>query len=174
MHWWWCDRYQFVKRPGCKGIQDALMMMWQVLIPKLDLPKAEFNTKNSTKWRRMALFGWVFAVQLDLLEKKWYRLREKPVLACTSWDPYTVSSKPANFKGNSIISRFKIKIKNKYLDCRGWTHGLAPLHRLSNTSAKGTVGCLFKIMISFINCNVLLLSPKGGFFHELNVWVPVV
>ena len=34
----------------------------------LCLPKAELNTKNSTKRRRMASFGWVFGFQLDLLE----------------------------------------------------------------------------------------------------------
>ena len=35
----------------------------------LCLPKAELKTKNSTKRRRMASFGWVFGFQLDLLEK---------------------------------------------------------------------------------------------------------
>ena len=33
------------------------------------MPKAELNIKNSTKRRRKASFGWVFAFQLDLLEK---------------------------------------------------------------------------------------------------------
>ena len=36
----------------------------------LCLPKAELNTKNSTKRRGKASFGWVFSAQLDLLEKK--------------------------------------------------------------------------------------------------------
>ena len=35
----------------------------------LRLQKAELNTKNSTKRRRKASFGWVFGVQLGLLEK---------------------------------------------------------------------------------------------------------
>ena len=33
------------------------------------LPKAEFNTKNSTKQRRKASFGGVFGVQFDSLQK---------------------------------------------------------------------------------------------------------
>ena len=32
----------------------------------LCLPKAEFNTKSSTKRRRKSSFGWVFGVQLGL------------------------------------------------------------------------------------------------------------
>ena len=35
----------------------------------LCLPKVELKTKNSTKRRRKASFGWVFGFQLDLLEK---------------------------------------------------------------------------------------------------------
>ena len=33
------------------------------------LPKAELNTRNSTKRRRKASFGWVSGVQLDSQEK---------------------------------------------------------------------------------------------------------
>ena len=36
----------------------------------LYLPKAELNTKNSTKRPGKGSFGWVFGVQLDSLEKK--------------------------------------------------------------------------------------------------------
>ena len=42
----------------------------------LYLPKAEMNTKNSTKQRLKASFGWVFGVQLGLLEKKVSHLTE--------------------------------------------------------------------------------------------------
>ena len=65
-----------------ESIDDMTMMMNEYdmigINQCLCLPKAELNTKNSTKRRRKASFGWVFGVQLDLLEKKWFSLREKP------------------------------------------------------------------------------------------------
>ena len=74
------------------------MMTWKVLIRKLDLPKAVLNTKNSTKGRGTALFGWVFGAQLDLLEKKWFSLRDKPynLADCQAQYPYDYSNRAPN------------------------------------------------------------------------------
>ena len=77
-------------------------MMWQVLIHKLDLPNAELNTKNSTNRRLKALFDWVFGVQLDLLEKMLFSLREKPcdLAECQAQDQYMNN-------GTSLIKTYK-------------------------------------------------------------------
>ena len=49
-------------------------MKWLALLSDRYLPKAELNTRNSTKRRRKASFGWVSGVQLDSQEKKNYPL----------------------------------------------------------------------------------------------------
>ena len=59
----------------------------------LCLPKAELETKNSTKRRRKASFGCVFGFQLDLLEKNLFTL-----LACTF---ITYICNPADRKNQS-------------------------------------------------------------------------
>ena len=47
-----------------------MIMMYHILLSGGYLPKAELNTRISTKRRRKASFGCVSGVQLDLLEKK--------------------------------------------------------------------------------------------------------
>ena len=55
-----------------------MIMMKQALYNDFHLPKADLNTRNSTKLRCKASFGWVCGGQLDLLEKKWptYRIKQ--------------------------------------------------------------------------------------------------
>ena len=58
--WWMIDDITMMMNEGdVIGINQCLC-----------LPKAELNTKNSTRRRRKASSGWVFGVQLDSLEKK--------------------------------------------------------------------------------------------------------
>ena len=57
--WWMIDDITMMMNEGdVIGINQCLC-----------LPKAELNTKNSTRRRRKASSGWVFGVQLDSLEK---------------------------------------------------------------------------------------------------------
>ena len=55
----------------------------RVRVSYLHLAKAKFNTKNSTKWRRKASFGWVFGVQLDSPVKKCSIWCQKPCIGQT-------------------------------------------------------------------------------------------